>query len=189
MACIFYVNEECLYEEKQINRCNYHRCFIGTIIVFSSRQNVWRRNIRSYNARTVEEAILQENNDLKFKQLCEPIDAETNNKEFNIVVYTDGSEEKIYCAFTEKKGNRYAFIYSYSFEPSEITEKSGLTAYDLYRGCDLTVGIAPSSDKKIVINGETTAESENFDFKDNHYCVWYAVVKDGVDGIGTVEYT
>lgn len=144
--------------------------------------------IRSYNALTIEDAIYQENGIYNLNYLCEPVIVDIDNKEICLAVYSTDSDENIYYAFVERKGNKYAYIYQYSFETNEITSESALVAYDIYRGCDLVVGIMPQSNKTILINNRIEVDYKNFDFEDNHYSIWYAVVENGVDGIESICY-
>ena len=113
---------------------------------------------------------------------------EIKNKEICIAVYSTDSDKNIHYAFAERKGNKYAYIYQYSFEPTDITSESALTAYDIYSGCDLVVGIMPQSNKKIVINNKIETTYKSFDFYNKHYNIWYTVVEDGVDGIDIIKY-
>lgn len=161
-----------------------------TVCVFSIFvivEKVFDGGIRSFNAETMEEAIILGVGAKPEEYLCEPIIVRASNRDFCILVYEKDSD-KIYCCFLERKKEKYAYIYQYEFNPNEITDEFGLNAFDIFKQCDVVIGIMPAWNSSVIINDKIISDSEEFSFQGNNYKIWYATVDGGFDSIKKIKY-
>ena len=159
-------------------------CVLAVLFVGKKAVN---GGLRSYNADTPQAAVALEFGNEPTELLCEPVTLTASGKEFCLLVYPDGKDE--FCvAFTEKKNGKYAYIYQNTFTSDEITDKFGLTAFDIYRGCDAVFGIMQGERDTVVVNGTTEANTAEFRFSGKTFKLWYASVDGGFDAVEKVEY-
>lgn len=159
-------------------------CVLAVLFVGKKTVN---GGLRSYNADTPQAAVALEFGNEPTELLCEPVTLTASGKEFCLLVYPDGKDE--FCvAFTEKKNGKYAYIYQNTFTSDEITDNFGLTAFDIYRGCDAVFGVMPDGHDTVVINGGIQSEAVSFGFSGKTFKLWYASVDGGFDAVEKVEY-
>lgn len=102
--------------------------------------------------------------------------------------FWDEDNERIDFVSFEKKNNKYAYIYGFDFYTDEITEKSCLTACDVFKGCDVIYGIIPTDKDGIIINGTIESTIIPITVKNQEFKCWYAIVDGGADAIDSIEY-
>ena len=105
-----------------------------------------------------------------------------------IEVFWNNDLNNIHCATFEKRNNKYAYLYGYDFSQEEITDKSGLNAYEVDNKSDVVYGIMPSDKKGVIINQNILSESFSFEANGTEYKCWYASVDGGYSAVEDVSY-
>lgn len=130
-------------------------------------------------------ALIQENGDRNYTLLSY---IEECDEKYCLGIFADEEENAFLLVVFEKRNDKYAYVYSYSFADEEITEQSGLIAYDIYKGYETVIGIMSADYGGISVNGTIRAQLIPFEHNGNKYYCWYASVNGGLEAIEKTEY-